>query len=148
MAAEDRVNRRFSEQDTRLDGVMERLESVSDALSELVERSLTPYEKECQEYAEASDIALSDVQQWTQGQEVSLISCSYSFPSAVAIIDSFEYKHDHTDESQPTEKGVIVRGFRRASPFEDEEWKPYSFLAREKDCVESTGGTIHRRRLC
>jgi len=76
-----------------------------------------------------------------------LISCSYYLPSTDPFIDSFDYKHERIDESELTEEAVTVRGFRRASASEDEEWKPYSFLAREKDCLTNTrDGTI--RRLC
>ncbi len=138
---EKRISRRFEEQERQLRAFSEVIQDIRNIVSELKGRSLTSSEKEYRPYASAKRIALPEVRNWIQGQTLSLISCSYYYPNKDALIETFEYKHDHVDDSKRTEWGLTVHGFNRTDG--EEEWRPYTFLAGEKECsTSSCSGTI------
>lgn len=137
------ISRRADEHERRLSEVAENLEKVSEEVSELREQLMTPSQKEKRRYDRADRITVSDVREWKEGQIFQLVSCSYYYPSDEAMVDVFDYKHGHIDESEPTRWGFPVQGFSRiAAP---DEWQPLSFLAEEDKCSTSDcTGTIRR----
>jgi hypothetical protein len=108
------------------DSLSEKLDKLQESADEIENRTLTPAEKELRKFQRAHCLTLSDVEQFKQGQTVTLISCSYCYPSEKPSVDTFEYKHERmgvpietgqSGESTEHKKPYIcVHGFVRWDP--------------------------------
>lgn len=135
------------------DSLGEKLDKLQESADVIEDRTLTAAEKEHRKFQQARCLTLSDVEQFKGGQTLTLISCSYYYPSEKPSVATFEYKHERL--GSPIEGGQIgestkaaksytsVHGFVRWDPAQ--EWAPYSFHADSNECVTSAHeGTIRR----
>lgn len=126
----------------------EQVSQLKHAVAELEDRiddlPLSERARDERRYDSAATITVADVRRWKQGDTMLLLSKSYHYPDEEPFFDQFEYKHDHLDETKPTNVGYEIHGFRRRSPLG--ESSPWTFLAREKECTTwDCAGAIKRR---
>jgi hypothetical protein len=135
------------------DSLNEKLDKLQESTDEIEYRTLTVAEKEHRKFQQARCLTLSDVEIFKEGQTLTLISCSYYYPSDKPSVDTFEYRHERLgapietgksgESAKDTKSYTCVHGFVRWDPAQ--EWDPYTFHAARDECVTSTHeGTIRR----
>lgn len=145
IAHRQKVNKELESLSDQMEQIKDTIEQTKDMLDNIHYNTLSSVEKEELAFENARAFSLSDVRQLKQSDTLHLISLSYIYPQEEPLIDRFEYKHDHLDESLRTQFGCPVHGFWRFSPSED--WTPYEFLATNDECnTTSCEGTIKRLR--
>jgi hypothetical protein len=129
----------------RFDQIERKLETIGETVGELEYRSLTPEEKESRAFGSARPLTLSDFEQVKPGQILSLMACSWFYPSTRPAFETFDYKHESLGGPTEVNKKTYyaVNGFERWG--ESQDWSPCTLYAADDECATQTfQGSVRR----